>query len=114
MCPEHSFGYDEADALAIEWFSNQEAKNEISAIFRRFRLDEFAIVAQATKDSLSDLQLLDRMLASLESRRDKALRCVATYRDSLTKQIRQSSDRILEGSDVLRLEHAPSQKSATV
>ena len=93
--------------------ANQEAKNEVSAIFRRFRLDEFSIVAQATKDSLSDLQLLDRMLASLESRRDKALRCVATYRDSLAKQIRQSSDRILEGSDVLRLEHEPSQKSAT-
>jgi len=62
----------------------------------------------------SRLELLDRMLAPLESRRDKALRCVATYRDSLAKQIRQSSDPILEGSEVLRLEHAPRQKSATV
>ena len=113
MFPGDLFRDGEADALAIEWFSNQQAKKEVSAIFRRFHLDEFAIVAQATKDSLSDLESLDRMLASLESRRDKALRCVADYRDSLAKQIRQSSDRILEGSDVLRLEHAPSQKSAT-
>ena len=111
--PGHLHTDLEADALAIKWFSNQQAKNEVSAIFRRFRLDEFAIVAQATKDSLSDLELLDRMLASLESRRDKALRCIADYRDSFAKQIRQSSDRILEGSDVLRLEHAPGQKSAT-
>ena len=103
----------EADALAIEWFSSQQAKDKISAIFRRFHLDDFAVVAQATKDSLSDLESLDRMLASLESRRDKALRCIADYRDSFAKQIRQSSDRILESNDVLRLEHAPSQKSAT-
>ncbi len=113
MGPELSFGYDEAGALARESFSSQQAKDKVSAIFRRFHLDDFAVVAQATKDSLSDLESLDRMLASLESRRDKALRCIADYRDSLAKQIRQSSDRILEGSDVLRLEHAPSQKSAT-
>jgi hypothetical protein len=111
--PQNPYDYDEADALALEWFSNQQAKDKVSAIFRRFHLDEFAVVAQATKKSLSDLELLDRMLASLESRRDKALRCVATYRDSLAKQIRQSSGRILEGGDVLRLEHAPSQKSAS-
>ena len=40
--------------------------------------------------SFSDLELLNRMLASLESRRDKALRFVADYRDSLAKQIRQT------------------------
>src|SRR5258707_10482214 len=110
--PGHLHTDREADALAIEWFSNQQAKDKVSEIFRRFHLDDFAVVAQATKDYLSVLESLERMLASLESRRDKALRCVATYRDSLAKQIRQSSDRTLKGSDVLRLEHVPS-KSAT-
>jgi hypothetical protein len=64
--PENPYPYGEADALAIEWFSNKQAKNKVSAIFRRFHLDEFAVVAQATKKSLSDLEWLDRMLASLE------------------------------------------------
>jgi hypothetical protein len=111
--PEHPSVSDEADALAIEWFSSLQAKKKVSEIFRRFQLDEFAIVAEATKDSSSDLDSIDRRLASLESHRDKALRCVADYRNGFARQLRQSSGRMLEGTDVLRLRHAPSQKKAT-
>src|SRR5262249_55774752 len=46
-------------------------------------IDESAIEAEAVRRSSSDLELLDRMLTSLESRRDKALGCVAEYRVSL-------------------------------
>ena len=52
------------------------------------------------------------MLTSLESRRDKALGCVAEYRASLAHQLRQSADRIIDGKGVLRLEDA-SSKSPT-
>jgi len=52
------------------------------------------------------------MLTSLESRRNKALACVAEYRASLAHQLRESADRILDGKDVLRLEH-PSSKGPT-
>jgi len=44
------------------------------------------------------------MLTSLESRRDKALGCVAEYRASLAQQLWESTDRIIDGKDVLRLE----------
>jgi len=40
---------------------------------------------------------------SLVSRRDKALRCIAEYRGSLARQLRESSDRIIEG-DLVALE----------
>src|SRR5215475_125635 len=101
----------EADALAEAWFTDQEAKKQVSEILSRFELDESAIEAEAIRKSSSDLELLDRMLASLESRRNKALGCVAEYRASLGQQLRESADRIIGGKGVLQLEDAASRRS---
>jgi hypothetical protein len=101
---------DEAEALAHAWFTDQEAKKQVSEILSRFGLDESAIEAEAIRKSSADLELLERMLSSLESRRDKALGCVAEYRASLAHQLRQSSDRIIDGKDVLRLEDPASNR----
>jgi hypothetical protein len=108
------FGYhvgDEAEALAQAWFTDQEAKKQVSELLSQFDLDESAIEAEAIRSSFSDLELLDRMLTSLESRRDKALGCVAEYRASLGQQLRESADRIIDGKGVLRLEDAASKRS---
>src|SRR5262245_3612875 len=70
---------DEAEALAQAWFTDQEAKKQVSEILSKFDLDESAIEAEAIRSSSSDLELLDRMLTSLEARRNKALGCVAEY-----------------------------------
>jgi len=102
---------DEAEALAQAWFTDQEAKKQVSEILSRFDLDESAIEAEAIRRSSSDLELLDKMLTSLESRRDKALGCVAEYRASLAHQLRESADRIIDGKGVLRLEDAASERS---
>jgi len=51
------------------------------------------------------------MLTSLESRRNKALGCVAEYRASLAHQLRESADRIIDGKGVHRLEDAASNHS---
>ena len=101
----------EAEALAHSWFTDQEAKKQVSEILSRFDLDESAIEAEAIRRSSSDLELLDRMLTSLESRRDKALGCVAQYRASLAHQLRENSDRIINGKGVLRLEDAVNERS---
>jgi hypothetical protein len=102
---------DEAEALAQAWFTDQEAKKQVSEILGRFDLDESAIEAEAIRRSSSDLELLDRMLTSLESRRNKALGCVAEYRASLAHQLRDSADRIIDGKGVLRLEDTASTRS---
>ena len=102
---------DEAQALAQAWFTDQEAKKQVSELLSQFDLDESAIEAEAIRRSSSDLELLDRMLTSLESRRDKALRCVADYRASLAHRLRESADRIIDGKGVLRLEDAASKRS---
>ena len=100
-----------AQALAHAWFTDREAEKQVSQTLNRFDLDESAIEAVAIRRSFSDLELLDRMLTSLESRRNKALRCVAEYRASLAHQLRESADRIIDGKGVLRLEDAVSKRS---
>jgi hypothetical protein len=102
---------DEAQTLAQSWFTDQEAKKQVSEILSRFDLDESAIEAEAIRRSSSDLEVLDRMLTSLESRRNKALGCVAEYRASLAQQLRYSADRIIDAKGVLRLEDAASERS---
>jgi hypothetical protein len=101
---------DKAQALAHAWFTDQEAKKQVSEILSRFGLDESAIEAEAIRKSSSELELLDRMLTSLESRRNKALGCVAEYRASLAHQLQESADRIIDGKGVLRLEDAASNR----
>ena len=101
----------DAQALALAWFTDQEAKKQVSEILSQFKLDEFAIEAQAIRSSSADLELLDRLLTSLESRRDKALGCVAEYRASLAHQLRESADRFVDGKGLHRLEDAASKRS---
>ena len=109
--PFENYVGDESEELAQKWFTNKEVKKRVSDILNRFQLDESAIEAEAVRRSSSDLELLDRMLTSLESRRNKALGCVAEYRASLAHQLRESADRIIDGKDVLRLEHPSSKRS---
>src|SRR5262249_24915253 len=102
---------DEAQALAHAWFTDKAAKKRISEILGRFNLDESAIEAEAITASSSDLEWIDRRQTSLESRRDRALGCVAEYRASLAHQLRESADRFVDGKGVLRLEDAASKRS---
>ena len=99
-----------AQALAHAWFTDREAEKQVSQTLNRFDLDESAIEGEAIRRSSADLELLDRMLTSLESRRNKALGCVAEYRAGLAHQLRESADRIIEGKDVLRLEDPTSNR----
>src|SRR5215475_9686508 len=102
---------DPARELAHAWFTDKEAQKQVSETLTRFDLDESAIEAEAIRRSSSELELLDRMLTSLESRRNKALGCVAEYRASLAHQLRESADRIIDGKGVLRLEEPASERS---
>ena len=82
-------------------------------MLRRFHLDESAIEAEAIKQSMPYLESLDKMLASLEARRDKVLRRVAEYRSGLAQQLRATTDRIIEEKAVPQLQLASSKESGT-
>jgi hypothetical protein len=102
---------DGARKLAHAWFTDKEAQKRVLETLGRFNLDESAIEAEAIRRSSSDLELVDRMLTSLESRRDKALGCVGEYRASLAHQLRETADRVIDGKGILRLEDATSKRS---
>jgi hypothetical protein len=105
-------GTEQVEDFADRWFTNKQIRKEVLKILGRYHLDESAIEAEAIRLTASDLEVIDRMLTFLRARLDRTLRCVADYRDGLAKRLRQSSDRILEDSDVLRIEHLPVKKSA--
>jgi hypothetical protein len=92
-----------AEAVTNDWFSKPEARKEVLQLLRQFHLDESAIEAEAIRISFSELEMLDKMITLLESRRNKALRSIAEYRDDFAKRLREVSNRVIEGDPVIRL-----------
>jgi hypothetical protein len=84
----------EATTLAGAWFKDEQGKKQVAEILNQRGFDEYVIEAEAFRKSSSTLEQLERMLASLEARRNKALRCIDDYR--LAQQLRESSDRIID------------------
>jgi len=100
------------EALIRDWFSEPRAKKEVSQLLGKYQLDEFAIEAEAIRIRSEDLERLDTMLTSAESRRDRALRRIADDRDRFAKKVREGSDRVIEGQAVVQLENRSVLRSA--
>ena len=65
-------------------------------MLEKFGLDESVIEAEAMRWVAQDLEMLDRMEASLETRFQKTLRAMAEYRQAFADQARIASNRIIE------------------
>jgi hypothetical protein len=91
------------EAITNDWFSRPEARKEVLQLLRQFHLNEWAIEAEAIRISFSEIEMLDRMITLVESRRNKALRSIAEYRDGFAKRVREVSNRVIEGDPVIRL-----------
>ena len=100
------------EAIILDWFSKPEARKEVLELLAEFRLDEFAIEAEAIRSVFSELEVLDKMLTLQESRRNKALRSIADYRDDFAKQVREVSNRVIEADPVIQLENQAARRSA--
>ena len=94
----------QAETLAKNWFTDQATKKNVAELLRKFGLDESAIEAHAFQRSALDLAVLDRMIASSESRRSKALRNIAEFDLIFAQRLGASSDRII-GGKALELKH---------
>jgi hypothetical protein len=92
-----------AKDLARGWFENQDSKNKVGKLLRKFQMDEAAIDAEAFRSKAEDLERLDRLLATSASGLNKALRCIAEYREYLAIQLQHAADRILDNVEVPRL-----------
>jgi hypothetical protein len=100
---------DQSEELAREWFSDPNVRKQIVELLREFDLDETVLEAEAFRKSADDLEGIDRLMASAEARRDKALVCIAQYRGDFGALLRERSDRLVDGK-VLKLEHAGSKE----
>lgn len=90
-----SFDYEEECAeLARAWFTEPSAKRKVTDLLAKLQLDEAAIVAQATRNVLKDLQQLDRMISRQQSLRDKLLRSLVTFRSGFAIQIKEAIARV--------------------
>ena len=110
--PDEPAPYQESEVLAFEWFTDPNAKQRVAEILNKFHLDETAIEAEAIRSVAADLELLDRMLMSLEARRNRALRGIADYRASFAEKVQQASDQIINAEPVLRIRQPAGGASA--
>jgi hypothetical protein len=104
---------EQARFLALKWFTDKAAKKQVSELLSQFELDESAIEAEAVRSCITELERIERLLASLELRRMRALSFVGQYRESLARQLKESSDRIIDAKTVRpRLEDGSGKKTA--
>jgi hypothetical protein len=91
----------DAEKLAEGWLGNKKDQTKIEKLFTAMYLDEVSIEAEAWRLVSADLDRIERMLTSLENRRDKVLKAIANYRGSLAIQLKQAARRISEADEAV-------------
>jgi hypothetical protein len=86
--------------LSGGWLTSPKDQIEVERILTKYNLDGTAIEAEAWRRVSGDMVLIERMLTSLECRRDKALANIANYRESLAFRLKQVGQRIIEADEV--------------
>lgn len=90
--------------LSFGWFGDSANKKEVDQILAWFNLDESAIEAEAIRRLAPQLEVLEKMLTSLELRRHRSLLAIAEYRKSFGAQVKEASDNILEAKPMEQLQ----------
>ena len=73
-------------------------------------LDESALEAEAFRQRSADLMLIEQLLATAETRRDKALQTIAFYRQTLANTLREAAAHVIGNDSIPRIE--PKRKAA--
>jgi hypothetical protein len=89
-----------AKRMAAGWLNNQKDQAKIENTLTQFDLNENHIEAEAWRIASDDLDRIERMLTSLDYRRDKALFTIGKYRNSLAVQLNQTTQRMIEAEAV--------------
>jgi hypothetical protein len=91
--------------MAKRWRSNQKIRDRVSWMLDKAGFDESAIEAEAYRQAFKEIEGLDHLLASAEGRRDRALRMIAGYEESLAVRLQQGGARMLEANTVPSLDY---------
>ena len=102
--PEQLERCNKAEELVEGWFADPKARKQVMSMLQALGYGLDDVEASAIQSVSDQIVLLDRMLTLLEARKNKALACIAEYRKSLAQQLSRSSEKIIQGNTVLRLE----------
>ena len=86
----------QAPMLADEWFRTETGKEAVMKILDGFHLDETSIEAQAIKSLGSELESWEKMVSSLEERRNKTLDTLWKVRASVANRAREVSQNLID------------------
>jgi hypothetical protein len=95
--------------VAHERISTPTIAKQVEDGLAAYGLDGSVIIADAIKQRSCDLEPIDALLVSLETRRDKALVRIAQYRGELGALLRRTTDCVIE-SKVVQLPPATNKK----
>jgi hypothetical protein len=97
--------------LVLDYFKGGPLKQQVLKIFETFGLDESAIEAQAFKEEMAVVEAIDRIIASLETRRDRTMPYLAGYRESFADRSKQPITATLEDATIVSAaNHKPADK----
>jgi hypothetical protein len=86
------------------WHTNKRTRKRVEQLLKQFQLDNSAIEARAYINQSDAIDHIDDLLEAAESRRNKVLRFIAEYRESLASYLEKTSKRIID-REVLAIEH---------
>jgi hypothetical protein len=87
---------EDAETLAVRWFTDATIKEQISRLLTRLNLDVSAIEAEAVRCAAPQIELLQRIVASLESRWHRAVRTLRQYRAESVGRLGNSRESVIE------------------
>ena len=89
--------------LALKYFTSEKARAQVLKKLETFGLDTSAIEAEAIRSCSLELERIEKFSSSLEQRRTRALANIAAYRESLARNLEESSNQLVERQNVHRL-----------
>ena len=88
---------DEANKLANDFIANANTKEKRDKWLKAHGVNAESITATSFDAAVDKLEAIERMLASVEYRRNNALHEIERRRNALGRALRQTSDQIIEG-----------------
>ena len=101
---------NELETLDVEfvvghWSTDPGARATVSDILAKHGLDDSAIEAEAFRRCSRDLSVIDQLLTSHASRRDKSLQFIAVLREMKARQRQLAAKSAVGNGGVPRIEH---------
>ena len=102
---------DAGPDIARDWISDPTIAKAVEHHLATYKLDSSIIIADAIKNKSRELEPIDALLLSLETRRDKTLVRIAQYRGELGMMLRQVTDRLTDSKVVELPRTTPTKKT---